>query len=58
MGDFIDTLGGFVGDAWNTIVGILFSIYDFFHIFLPGPILPVVLGGLAFAGLMWFLFKR
>ena len=62
MGDFIDSIGrgvgGVVGDAINVIVGVVGSIYDWFHIFLPGPILPVVLGGLAFAGVMWFMFKR
>ena len=62
MGDFIDSIGrgigGFVGDAVSVVVGIIGTIYDWLHIFLPGPILPVVLGGLVFAGAMWFLFKR
>ena len=62
MGDFIDSIGrgigGFVGDAVSVVVGIIGTIYDWLHIFLPGPILPVVLGGLVFAGEMWFLFKR
>jgi hypothetical protein len=62
VGDFIDSIGrgigGLVGDALNVIWGVIRTVYDWLHVFLPGPILPVVLGGLAFAGIMWFMFKR
>jgi hypothetical protein len=58
MGDFIDSLGNLIGDAFNVIFGIIGTVYDWLHIFLPGPILPVVLGGLGFAAVMWFMFKR
>lgn len=62
MDDFLDAIGrgigGLVGGAIEVIVGIVGSIYGWLNVFLPGPILPVVLGGLVFAGAMWFLFKR
>jgi hypothetical protein len=62
MGDFVDAIGrgigGLVADALNVIGGIVSGILGFLGIFLPGPILGVVLAGLAFAGVMWFLFKR
>ncbi len=51
-------MGDFIGEALNTIGAVIGSIYDWIHVFLPGPILPVVLGGLVFAGAMWFMFKR
>ena len=62
MGDFVDSIGrgisGLVGDALSVIGGIIGTIYDWLHVFLPGPILPVVLAGLGFAAVMWFFFKR
>jgi hypothetical protein len=62
MGDFIDAIGtgigGFFSGALSVIGGIIGTVYDWLHVFLPGPILPVVLGGLGFAAVMWFLFKR
>ena len=62
MGDFIDAIGrgigGFFGDAFAVVGGIIGTVYDWLHVFLPGPILPVVLAGLGFAAVMWFLFKR
>lgn len=62
MGDFVDAIGrgigGLVADSLNVIGDIFNSVFGFLNIFLPGPILGVVLGGLAFAGVMWFLFKR
>lgn len=62
MGDFVDAIGrgigGLVGDAVTVIGGIIGSIYDGLHVFLPGPILPVVLAGIGFAAVMWWLFKR
>ena len=45
MGDFVDSIGrgisGLVGDALSVIGGIIGTIYDWLHVFLPGPILPV-----------------
>ena len=62
MGDFVDAIGrgigGLVADSLNVIGGIVNGVLGVLGIFLPGPILGVVLGGLAFAGVMWFLFKR
>jgi len=62
MGEFIDAIGrgigGLVGDAVSVVVGIVGTIYDWLHVFLPGPILPVVLAGLFFASVMWFFFRR
>ena len=51
-------MGDFIGGVIDVIVGIISTIYAWLNVFLPGPILPVVLGGLAFAGVMWFLFSR
>ena len=49
MDDFLDAIGrgigGLVGGAIDVIVGIVGSIYGWLNVFLPGPILPVVLGG-------------
>jgi hypothetical protein len=62
MGDFVDAIGrgigGLVAESLNVISDIFDSVFGFLNIFLPGPILGVVLAGLAFAGVMWFLFKR
>ena len=62
MGDFIDSIGrgigGLVGDALGLIGGIINTIYSWLNVFLPGPILPVVLAALAFTAVMWFMFKR
>jgi hypothetical protein len=62
VGDFVDSIGrgigGLVGGALDVLGGIFGSIYGWLNVFLPGPILPVVLGGLVFAAVMWFLFRR
>lgn len=62
MGDFIDAIGrgisGLVAGSLQVIGEVWNSIFGFLNIFLPGPILPVVLAGLAFAGVMFFLFRR
>ncbi len=58
MGDFGETIGRGIGGAIDVFFGIVGSIYDGLHVFLPGPILPVVLAGLGFAAIMWFLFRR
>lgn len=59
MGDFVDSIGrgvgGLVGgsiaaisDAFDTIVGT-------FQVWLPGPLLPIVIGGSAILVAWWFL---
>lgn len=62
MGDFVEAIGrgigGLVSGSLDVIGQILNSIFGFLSPFLPGPVLPLVLIGGAFAGMMWFLFRR
>ena len=62
MGDFIDAIGrgigGFVGGSLDVIGQIFTSIFGFLTPILPGPLLPLVVGGAFLALIAWFLLKR
>jgi hypothetical protein len=57
VGSIAEGVGGLVGGSINALSGAFDTIVGTLSVWLPGPLLPLVVGGSVILVLWWFLKK-